>query len=190
MWGEHVDGSNIIQRLWPRVGAVAERLWSPKATGADEADAEHRLMEFRCQLVARGIAVSGHLFRRLNSVGVALTPSAGVDLEQTHASKTSSSAPARSRDGAPDRRSGSVSLPTTRRYRMAPGAISGLPLAHVTCCCAGRTGGAGEEGHLLRARARSRAPVGTLHTLRWSLVKSPIAPAVTPTTTAPIPLSV
>jgi len=77
MWGEHVDGSNIIQRLWPRVGAVAERLWSPKATGADEADAEHRLMEFRCQLVARGIAVSGHLFRRLNSVGVALTPRAG-----------------------------------------------------------------------------------------------------------------
>jgi hypothetical protein len=59
MWGEHVDGSNIIQRLWPRVGAVAERLWSPQATGTDEADAEQRLMDFRCQLVARGIAVSG-----------------------------------------------------------------------------------------------------------------------------------
>ena len=62
MWGEHVDGSNIIRRLWPRVGAVAERLWSPMDTGADEADAEQRLMDFRCQLVARGIAVGGALF--------------------------------------------------------------------------------------------------------------------------------
>lgn len=91
MWAEHVDGSNIIQRLWPRVGAVAERLWSPMDT-VDEVDAEQRLRGFRCSLVARGIAVSGALvvmrscchFTPTRTCTHALRPRAGGACGQGH----------------------------------------------------------------------------------------------------------
>jgi len=26
MWGEHTDGSNLMENVWPRAGAVAEKL--------------------------------------------------------------------------------------------------------------------------------------------------------------------
>eukprot|EP01134_Creolimax_fragrantissima_P004310 CFRG4310T1 len=54
MWGEYVDGANIIQRAFPRTSAVAERLWSDRSVTNIE-DATKRLREFRCKLLVRGI---------------------------------------------------------------------------------------------------------------------------------------
>ncbi|XP_015727865.1 beta-hexosaminidase subunit alpha [Coturnix japonica] len=54
MWGEYVDATNLSPRLWPRAGAVAERLWS-NATVRNLQDAYVRLADFRCELLRRGV---------------------------------------------------------------------------------------------------------------------------------------
>uniref|UniRef100_A0A8B9EFJ5 Beta-hexosaminidase n=1 Tax=Anser cygnoides TaxID=8845 RepID=A0A8B9EFJ5_ANSCY len=54
MWGEYVDVTNLAPRLWPRAGAVAERLWS-NATVRNLQDAYVRLASFRCELLRRGV---------------------------------------------------------------------------------------------------------------------------------------
>jgi hexosaminidase len=54
MWGEMVDENNIESVVFPRLCAVAERLWSPAAV-ADQADALARLTMHRCRLVRRGV---------------------------------------------------------------------------------------------------------------------------------------
>jgi hexosaminidase len=61
MWGETVDGGDLEQTVWPRLGAIAERLWSP--SGGDIKDAQPRLASFRCLLLERGIpsgTLEGH----------------------------------------------------------------------------------------------------------------------------------
>ena len=50
------EGSGGGPSQWPRVAAVAERLWSP-ASVVSETDAERRLHIFRCKLLARGVNV-------------------------------------------------------------------------------------------------------------------------------------
>uniref|UniRef100_A0A8C6REA0 Beta-hexosaminidase n=1 Tax=Nannospalax galili TaxID=1026970 RepID=A0A8C6REA0_NANGA len=54
MWGEYVDSTNLVSRLWPRAGAIAERLWSSNQT-TDMEFAYKRLSHFRCELLRRGI---------------------------------------------------------------------------------------------------------------------------------------
>ena len=54
MWSEFVDAANFAPREWPRAAAVGERAWSPKSV-TDVSDARHRLHEFRCKLLSRGI---------------------------------------------------------------------------------------------------------------------------------------
>lgn len=54
MWGEYVDGTNLIPRLWPRASAVAERLWSSADVNNTD-DASFRLDQQRCRMLRRGI---------------------------------------------------------------------------------------------------------------------------------------
>lgn len=56
MWGETVDGSDQAPTLWPRLAAIAERLWSAPASSS--AAAESRLNAFRCLLLRRGVAAA------------------------------------------------------------------------------------------------------------------------------------
>uniref|UniRef100_A0A1X7U7Y7 beta-N-acetylhexosaminidase n=1 Tax=Amphimedon queenslandica TaxID=400682 RepID=A0A1X7U7Y7_AMPQE len=54
LWGEWVDSTNFMSRMWPRACAVGERLWSPK-TVTDVNGARTRLLNQRCRLLTRGI---------------------------------------------------------------------------------------------------------------------------------------
>lgn len=58
MWGETVDTSDILQTIWPRAAAVAERLWSPRANTQDINAALPRIIAFRCLMNQRGIAAA------------------------------------------------------------------------------------------------------------------------------------
>jgi len=57
MWGETVDTSDIQQTVWPRLAAIAERLWSPQDI-TDLTQAHARYSQFRCLLNRRGIAAA------------------------------------------------------------------------------------------------------------------------------------
>jgi hexosaminidase len=54
MWGEYIDGSALLNTMWPRAAAAAERLWSPRHFN-DTTEAKTRLANFRCLLLERGI---------------------------------------------------------------------------------------------------------------------------------------
>lgn len=54
MWAEVIDNGNVLQRLFPRVSAVAEKLWSQIDVN-NVTEAMYRLEEHSCRLKARGI---------------------------------------------------------------------------------------------------------------------------------------
>ncbi|XP_006901497.1 PREDICTED: beta-hexosaminidase subunit beta [Elephantulus edwardii] len=54
LWGEYVDATNLLPRLWPRASAVGERLWSNKDV-RNLQNAYNRLFQHRCRMVQRGI---------------------------------------------------------------------------------------------------------------------------------------
>lgn len=54
MWAEVVDSTNVIQRIWPRASAVAEKLWSARSV-KNLQDAAKRLEEHTCRMNFRGI---------------------------------------------------------------------------------------------------------------------------------------
>eukprot|EP01051_Picozoa_sp_SAG22_P000438 SAG22_NODE_12_length_33707_cov_70.427118_2_plen_74_part_00 len=53
-----MDASNVEGIIFPRLAAVAERLWSPLAATNDTVAAGPRIKRFRCLLNARGVAAS------------------------------------------------------------------------------------------------------------------------------------
>lgn len=56
MWGETADESNILQTIWPRAAAAAERLWSTlEYTKVGHTQAVSRFQHFRCLLNRREI---------------------------------------------------------------------------------------------------------------------------------------
>jgi hexosaminidase len=57
MWGETVDVSDLQQTVWPKLGSIAERLWSPRTTTSLTL-AHPRLEYFRCLLNQRGVAAA------------------------------------------------------------------------------------------------------------------------------------
>jgi hexosaminidase len=55
--GETVDASDLEPTVWPRLAAVAERLWSPRLIN-DTTDARQRMHSFRCLLNRRDVAAA------------------------------------------------------------------------------------------------------------------------------------
>ena len=56
MWGETADGSDVLQTIWPRAAAAAERQWSYDVTkSSSDPFVAERLQAFRCLLLERGI---------------------------------------------------------------------------------------------------------------------------------------
>lgn len=60
MWGETVDAGTVLQTIWPRAAAAAERLWSYNFATSERMTAQswgvvNRLAQFRCLLLERGV---------------------------------------------------------------------------------------------------------------------------------------
>lgn len=54
MWAESVDATNVVQRIFPRASAIAEKLWSA-VNVVDIRGAARRLEEHSCRMNFRGL---------------------------------------------------------------------------------------------------------------------------------------
>ena len=70
MWGEWIDGSQLLNTAWPRTAATAERLWSPRDVNSTTLAAP-RLARFRCLLLERGIPAGVLDFSKASPYGTA-----------------------------------------------------------------------------------------------------------------------
>lgn len=75
MWAEFISEETADSRIWPRLGAIAERLWSPREV-ADVADMYRRLDLLADRLEGRGLRVESHSARMLAQIapGVDVAP--------------------------------------------------------------------------------------------------------------------
>lgn len=67
MWAEYVTAETADSRIWPRLGAIAERLWSPR-TVTDVADLYRRLDLLTDRLEAMGMRIRSHSVRMLATI--------------------------------------------------------------------------------------------------------------------------
>ncbi|HET9708240.1 MAG TPA: family 20 glycosylhydrolase [Gemmatimonadales bacterium] len=65
MWGEHIGPETIDSRIWPRLAAVAEKLWSP-ASVKDVHDMYRRLAATSLRLTEVGLGQNEHTARMLH----------------------------------------------------------------------------------------------------------------------------
>lgn len=75
MWAEFITAESADSRIWPRLGAVAERLWSPREV-TDVADLYRRLEILADRLEGMGLRVKSHSRRFLATIapGMPLAP--------------------------------------------------------------------------------------------------------------------
>ena len=71
MWSEFVSAESADSRIWPRLGAVAERLWSPREV-VDVADMYRRLPLLAGRLDEVGIRAESHTTRMLRRIAPGL----------------------------------------------------------------------------------------------------------------------
>lgn len=64
MWAEYVSQENIDSRIWPRLAAVAERLWSPRDV-TDVSDMYRRLARVSAQLEEFGLTHNSYRAKML-----------------------------------------------------------------------------------------------------------------------------
>lgn len=55
LWGEYIDDTNLQVNLYPRLNAVAEKLWSPVEKTSNATASTDRMFIQKCRLVNRGV---------------------------------------------------------------------------------------------------------------------------------------